>query len=61
MENEIKKQLRLEVLPPVLVLQLSRFSYDYNKMIPVKVSGFNTIFLRFAFEHFSIFLRSCRK
>lgn len=36
-ENEIKKQLRLEVLPPVLVLQLSRFSYDYNKMIPVKV------------------------
>jgi ubiquitin C-terminal hydrolase len=33
----VKKQLKLDSLPEALILQLARFSYDYVKLVPIKV------------------------
>ena len=36
-DGNVRKLLRVEALPEVLVLQLNRFSYDYYRDKPVKV------------------------
>lgn len=36
-DGKVRKQLKLDSLPEVLILQLGRFSYDYYKGIPTKV------------------------
>lgn len=36
-EGKVRKQIKLDSLPEVLILQLARFSYDYNKNLPIKV------------------------
>ena len=33
----MRKQIKLDSLPEVLILQLGRFSFDYHKNIPIKV------------------------
>lgn len=39
----MKKQLKLDSLPEALILQLARFSFDYNKFIPIKVRALTRI------------------
>jgi ubiquitin C-terminal hydrolase len=34
----VKKQIKLDSLPEILIVQLARFSFDYYKGIPIKVN-----------------------
>jgi ubiquitin C-terminal hydrolase len=36
-EGKVKKQIKLDSLPEILIVQLARFSFDYYKGIPIKV------------------------
>ncbi|KAJ1425869.1 hypothetical protein B484DRAFT_450927 [Ochromonadaceae sp. CCMP2298] len=37
-EGTVRKLVKLDSLPEVLILQIGRFSYDYHRNVPVKVS-----------------------
>jgi ubiquitin C-terminal hydrolase len=37
-EGKVKKQIKLDSLPEILIVQLARFSFDYYKGIPIKVT-----------------------
>jgi ubiquitin C-terminal hydrolase len=37
-DGKVRKQVSFEVLPPVLLLNIARFSFDFARNIPVKVN-----------------------